>query len=75
MANELPASESRMALQVERAQSLFNRTLLSWAGDVLELRRRKLLHPSWDRAIPAQSNAASSASQGAPSVLPMKDAA
>lgn len=75
MAHELSSSESRMALQVERAHRLFNRVLVNWAGDVLELRRRNLLQPTWDRAIPAHSAAGDAASQGGPSVLPMKDAA
>ena len=75
MAHELSPSERQMALRVESAQRLFNRVLVSWAGDVLELRRRKLLQPEWDRAIPAHSNGASPASQGGSSVVPMKDAA
>ncbi|MEY3141540.1 MAG: hypothetical protein RLY21_33 [Planctomycetota bacterium] len=75
MAHELSFSETRMTPQVERAHKLFNRVLVSWAGDVLELRRRNLLHPTWDRAIPAHSTTVVPASQGDQTVQPMKDAA
>ena len=75
MAHEHSSSEAYMATQVDRAHALFNRVLVSWAGDVLELRRRKLLHPNWQGAIPAQSTTADSGSQGGPSVVPMKNAA
>ncbi len=33
---------------VRRAQSMFQRVLVTWAGDVLELRRRDLLVPRWE---------------------------
>jgi hypothetical protein len=33
---------------VRRAQSMFHRVLVTWAGDVLELRRRDLLVPRWE---------------------------
>lgn len=33
---------------VGRAQSMFQRVLVTWAGDVLELRRRDLLVPRWE---------------------------
>ena len=75
MARELSPTERQMALRVEDAQRLFNRVLVSWAGDVLELRRRKLLQPEWHRAIPAHPSGTGPASQGGSSVLPMKNAA
>ena len=75
MAHELSPTSTQMASQVDRAHRLFNRVLVTWAGDVLELRRRNLLHPAWDRAIPAQSVAIDVASQDGPRVVPMKDAA
>lgn len=33
---------------VRGAQSMFQRVLVNWAGDVLELRRRDLLVPRWE---------------------------
>ena len=75
MAHGPAPSDSQMGLRVERAQRLFSRVLVSWAGDLLELRRRKLLQPEWDRAIPAHSSAVDPASQGGSSVVPMNDAA
>lgn len=36
-----------MDRQVAQAGVLFNRVLVAWAGDVLELRRRGLLVPTW----------------------------
>lgn len=33
---------------VRRARSMFQRVLVTWAGDVLELRRRDLLVPRWE---------------------------
>lgn len=36
-----------MDRQVAQANSMFNRVLVAWASDVLELRRRGLLVPSW----------------------------
>jgi len=41
-------SKQQMARQVLDAQSMFQRVLVSWAGDVLELRRRRLLVPRWE---------------------------
>jgi hypothetical protein len=35
---------------VRCAQSMFQRVLMSWASDVLELRRRDLLVPRWESA-------------------------
>lgn len=32
------------------AQAMFQRVLMSWASDVLELRRRDLLVPRWESA-------------------------
>jgi hypothetical protein len=75
MANPTQMTDAQMATQVERAQRQFNRVLLTWASDVLELRRRHLLVPAWNHAIPAHQSAPSVASQGDPLFLPMNDAA
>jgi putative hemolysin len=43
------------------AQARFNRVLVAWAGDVLELRRRGLLVPCWSESplcAPSQGEAA-----------------
>lgn len=47
MEAEINHQAVRYAREVERAQSLFNRVLVCWAADVLELRRRGALVPSW----------------------------
>lgn len=41
-------TKQQMARQVVDAQAMFQRVLVSWAGDVLELRRRDLLVPRWE---------------------------
>jgi len=46
----LSHSKQQMTRQVLQAQSMFQRVLVSWAGDVLELRRRSLLVPRWESA-------------------------
>ena len=61
--------------RVEQAHCMFNRVLVSWASDMLELRRRDLLVPDWSWAKSAQRTAARKAAQGAVRVLPMNDAA
>ena len=42
---EIDVCQSQRA--VETAHRLFSRVLLSWASDVLELRRRSELTPKW----------------------------
>ncbi|MFM7051469.1 MAG: hypothetical protein ACKOYN_04960 [Planctomycetota bacterium] len=37
----------RMDRQVADAHRMFNRVLVTWAGDVLELRRQGLMAPNW----------------------------
>ncbi|MFM1822520.1 MAG: hypothetical protein RI967_786 [Planctomycetota bacterium] len=63
---DLTADHSRRIL--ERAESIFQRTLVAWAGDVLELRRRGELAPSWAGGLhlPSQAEAP---------IVPMKKAA
>jgi hypothetical protein len=53
---------------LERAESMFQRTLVTWAGDVLELRRRGELTPNWAGGLHLPSQA------GHP-IEPMKRAA
>lgn len=48
MARSLDFQQAAMARQVLAAQGMFQRVLLSWASDVLELRRRDLLVPRWE---------------------------
>ena len=60
---------------VERARRMFNRVLVTWAGDMLELRRRNLLVPEWMPAESALSGSKGAASQGLRAVQPMNDAA
>lgn len=43
-------SLQQMNRQVAHAQAMFQRVLMNWAGDVLELRRRSLLVPQWESA-------------------------
>jgi putative hemolysin len=47
------------------AQARFNRVLVAWAGDVLELRRRGLLVPAWN------NSASGTPSQGEAAIEPM----
>ena len=65
----LELSASSMKAHVHDAQRAFQRVLVSWAGDMLELRRTGRLQPRWEstpRNHPPQ----------APSVIvPMNDAA
>lgn len=46
----LDFKQAAMARQVLHAQAMFQRVLMSWAGDVLELRRRDLIVPRWESA-------------------------
>lgn len=63
---DLGADRARRLL--ERAEAMFQRTLVTWAGDVLELRRRGELTPSWAGGLHLPSQA------GHP-IEPMKRAA
>lgn len=67
--------EQRMNARVDQAQHQFNRVLTAWAGDLLELRRRNLLEPRWERAKVAHPNGSDLGSQGKPWFLPMNEAA
>jgi hypothetical protein len=69
----LPDSESKR--RVAEAARMFERVLVAWASDVLELRRRKLLLPRWHQANPALSVRSELPSQDKPPVVPMNDAA
>jgi len=51
---------------VNQARAMFQRVLVCWAGDVLELRRRKLLVPQWE-ASPGSMD-----SQAFDAIEPMK---
>ena len=48
MATPLHVSVPSLERRVRDAQSMFQRVLVSWASDVLELRRRELLVPRWE---------------------------
>jgi hypothetical protein len=61
--------------QVAIAERKFQRVLLTWAGDMLELRRRGLERPRWNCAKPAHFASQTDTSQASPSNLPMNDAA
>lgn len=41
---------ARMQRHVDEAQRMYQRVLVAWAGDVLELRRTDRLLPSWKPA-------------------------
>lgn len=58
-----------MERRVSEARGMFNRVLVSWAGDVLELRRTSRLVPSWSDATSASDR------QGGSPFEPMNDAA
>lgn len=60
---------------VALAERKFQRILLTWAGDMLELRRRGLERPRWNCAKPAHFACLPETSQGLPPNLPMNDAA
>jgi hypothetical protein len=62
------ADARRMDRLVHDAQARFNRVLVAWAGDVLELRRRGALVPQWANAPSA------AAGQGSGAIQPMNDA-
>ena len=47
----LSIDKARMDRQVAEAHRMFNRVLVCWAGDVLELRRQGLLAPSWKLSL------------------------
>lgn len=67
-----PLDHRRLERLVESARSRFNRVLVTWAGDVLELRRRDRLVPRWaDSAMDAPGDALS---QGALEIEPMTTA-
>jgi len=59
-----------MDRQVAGARGKFNRVLVNWAGDVLELRRRNRLLPTWADLPTSRSDR-----QGASPFEPMNDAA
>lgn len=50
MDSSLDFKQAVMARQVVQAHAMFQRILVTWAGDVLELRRRNLLVPCWESA-------------------------
>lgn len=55
MDSSIDLKQAAMTGQVARAQAMFQRVLMSWAGDVLELRRRNLLVPRWE-STPASTD-------------------
>ena len=59
-----------MERQVAQARGKFSRVLVTWAGDVLELRRQNRLLPTWADAPSCPSDR-----QGASPIEPMNDAA
>lgn len=50
MDSSLDYKQASMVRQVSQANAMFQRVLVTWAGDVLELRRRDLLVPRWESA-------------------------
>jgi len=50
MDSSLDIKQAVMARHVVHANAMFQRILVTWAGDVLELRRRDLLVPRWESA-------------------------
>jgi hypothetical protein len=50
MDSSLNSRQAAMVRQVSQANAMFQRVLVTWAGDVLELRRRDLLVPRWESA-------------------------
>jgi len=50
MATPLQFSTPALERRVSAAQNMFQRVLVNWAGDVLELRRREWLVPRWEPA-------------------------
>lgn len=65
----LDLTAHRGAQLVQAAEALYQRVLVTWAGDVLELRRRNGLVPMWS------SGGVHPESQATPPVVPMKKAA
>ncbi|MFM2165364.1 MAG: hypothetical protein RL325_1801 [Planctomycetota bacterium] len=55
MASPLHVSDLSLERRVNDARSMFQRVLVSWAGDVLELRRRNDLVPRWESS-PTESD-------------------
>jgi len=49
MAAPINITTARMNRQVEDAQRMYQRVLVSWASDVFELRRTDRLIPRWRR--------------------------
>lgn len=74
MEAQISIEKRRYEREVEAARTMFNRVLVCWASDVLELRRQGALVPSW---TPGPGVAAPSASldQGGPLDEPMNRAA
>ncbi|MEY4116965.1 MAG: hypothetical protein RLZZ116_293 [Planctomycetota bacterium] len=48
MDSSLDFKQAALTRQVLQANTMFQRVLVTWAGDVLELRRRNLLVPRWE---------------------------
>lgn len=48
MDSSLDFKQAALNRQVIQANAMFHRVLVSWASDVLELRRRNLLVPRWE---------------------------
>ncbi len=63
----------RMDRQVAEAHRMFNRVLVTWAGDVLELRRQGMLAPNWK--IAAQIGEDAGEHQAPAQFLPMNPSA
>jgi hypothetical protein len=47
MQSTLDFNQAVLVRQVDSARAMFQRVLVCWAGDVLELRRRDLIVPRW----------------------------
>ena len=61
--------------EVDAARECFARTLVAWAGDTLELRRRGLDRLRWTSANPADCAVKPHAAQADGSIVPMNRAA
>lgn len=74
MEAQISIEKRRYEREVEAAQSMFNRVLVCWASDVLELRRQGALVPRWTPG-PGATAPSAGIDQGGPLDEPMNRAA
>ncbi len=68
-------TQRRWEAKADAARDSFARTLVAWAGDMLELRRRGLDQLRWASAIPADCDGKTQPTQADGSIVPMNRAA